>query len=426
MIDRTQSPPFNPIGTIHFIQPKLSNLSNGIPVYILASPVQELVRIEIIVSNVHFDPANPLVTMAVSALLKNGTLRFNAMEIAESIDELGAFLDTTYAQDQIIITLYSLNKHLERVLPVLEDVLSNAFFPQTEIDIYKRNQQERLQVNLQKNDFLSRKHFSHALFGDTAYGADIKFEDYEKIKRSDLQEYHSAAFIPQNFTIIASGNFTDNDFALLDKNVGAIARGKALPEPNRFHFKPTNAQKLFIERPDAVQSAIRIGAITIRRDHPDYPGLSVLSCTLGGYFGSRLMANVREDKGYTYGIGSAVVSLKQAGYFFIATEVGTNVCRPALEEIYKEIDLLRSTLVPHDELELVRNYMLGSLLGSLENIFSHADKFKNLLLSDLEHTYYERFIQTVKTIQPEQIKALANQYLKPETFVELVVGSQGS
>ena len=422
MINRIESPPYNPVGAINFVKPQRQSLANGIPVYVLSSSLQEMVRIEIMVNNVHYDPKHPLTAIAVASLLKNGTATLSALDIAEAVDELGAFLDVTYAQDNITITLYAMNKHLPGVLPVLADVLTNAMFPQTEIDIYKRNAQQRLQVNMQKNDFLSRKNFAHALFGDTAYGADITLADYEGLKRTQLLDYFAAAFVPQNYSIIASGNFQQADLKELDQHIGRIPVGATVPKPNVFTFKAVKPEKIFIERADAVQSAIRMGMIAIQRNHADYPGLGVLSCALGGYFGSRLMANIREEKGYTYGIGCGMVSLDHAGYFFIATEVGTDVCRPALAEIYKEIDILRTDLIGEDELNLVRNYMLGSLLGSLENVFSHADKFKTLLFSDLDYTYYERHIETVKTITPEALRSLAQQYLQPESFVELVVG----
>jgi zinc protease len=150
----------------------------------------------------------------------------------------------------------------------------------------------------------------------------------------------------------------------------------------------------------------------------------VMNCLLGGYFGSRLMANIREDKGYTYGIGSAIVSMKDAGYFFIATEVGADVCANALNEIEKEIGLLKSELVSAEELDLVRSYMLGSMLGSLENAFSHADKFKNIYFSGLSYDYYDNYIKTVKSISAEEMKALANKYLNTADFTTVIVGKK--
>ena len=194
--------------------------------------------------------------------------------------------------------------------------------------------------------------------------------------------------------------------------------------PNFFAFEGTKGAEHYVEKEDALQSAIRIGQIAINRAHADFPGLQVLNTILGGYFGSRLMANIREDKGFTYGIGSAVVSLKNTGYFFIASEVGADVCGQAMFEIEKEVNLLKSQQVSEGELDLVRNYMLGSMLGSLENALSHADKFKNIYFSGLDYDYYDSYIRIVRNISPEDIQGLANKYLNFEDFQKVIVGKK--
>jgi zinc protease len=181
-------------------------------------------------------------------------------------------------------------------------------------------------------------------------------------------------------------------------------------------------RSFYTDKPNALQSAIRIGTPFINRTHPDFPAMQVLNTVLGGYFGSRLMANIREDKGYTYGIGSGMSSFKQTGAFFIASEVGADVCKAAIAEIEKEVNRLKNEIVPDDELSLVRNYMLGSLLGSLENVFSHADKFKNLYFAGLDYDYYERYTQTVKSITSANLQQLANKYFDFENFYKVIVG----
>jgi predicted Zn-dependent peptidase len=147
-----------------------------------------------------------------------------------------------------------------------------------------------------------------------------------------------------------------------------------------------------------------------------------MNTVLGGYFGSRLMANIREDKGYTYGIGSGASSLNRGGALFIATEVGADVCKAAVTEIEKEINILKTELVPENELSLVRNYMLGSLLGSLENIFSHADKFKNIYFSGLDYDYYDRYTQVIRSSTAEDVLKTANKYLNLDKFYKVIVG----
>ena len=424
MLNRILAPESKQVDEIHFIKPLKQQLDNGIPVFTINAGKQELVRIEFVFENVNWDPAKPLQAIGASHLINNGTSKLSAKEIADKVDYYGAFLQTEYGADQITVKLYTLNKHLAAVLPILYSILNESVFPEQELAIFVQNQKQSLQVNLQKNDYLARRQFAHALFQNTPYGSNIEAADYDALKRDDLVDYFNAAYKPQNCTIFVSGKFEQAEFDILNEIIGKEWKNDAASVVNHFDFTDHTSGEIFLERPEAIQSAIRMGTLGIGRTHIDFPGFQVLNCLLGGYFGSRLMANIREDKGYTYGIGSAVVSLKDAGYFFIATEVGAEVCSSALDEIEKEIDILKTETVNEEELNLVRNYMLGSMLGSLENAFSHADKFKNVYFSGLDYSYYANYIHTVKTITPEQVTALANKYLNTDQFAKVVVGKK--
>lgn len=424
MLNRTLAPESKHIDEIHFIKPLSQKLDNGIPVFTINAGKQELVRIEFIFENVNWNPSKPLEAISVSHLINNGTPKLTAREIADQVDYYGAFLQTEYGADQSTVKLYTLNKHLAAVLPILHSIMNDSIFPEQELAIFVQNQKQSLQVSLQKNDYLARKTFANTLFGDTTYGSNIDAADYDAIKREDLLDYFKSAYKPENCTIFVAGKFEEAGFNILNKIIGGKWSSHGQSTVNHFRFAETRGSEVLIEKPEALQSAIRMGTLGITRNHVDFPAFQVLNCLLGGYFGSRLMANIREDKGYTYGIGSAVTSLKDAGYFFIATEVGADVCASALTEIEKEIDILKTVLVPEGELDLVRNYMLGSMLGSLENAFSHADKFKNVYFSGLDYGYYERYIQTVKHITPSELQQLALRYLNTEHFVKVVVGKK--
>jgi zinc protease len=424
MLNRTLAPASKQVNDINFIAPTKQQLTNGIPVFTVNVGQQELVRIEFIFENVNYNQDKPLQAVTVNSLINNGTKTLSAKEIAEKVDYYGAFLQTEYGADQTTITLFSLNKHLVAVLPIVKSILNESVFPQQELDIFIQNQKQKLQVNLQKNDFIARKTFANTIFGDTAYGSDISLADYDALKRDDLLAYFKAAYKPANCTIIAAGKFEAKEFDLLNQFFGKEWENSEPSTVNEFAYASIAGGEIYIEKGDAVQSAIRMGNLSINRKHQDFPALQILNCLLGGYFGSRLMANIREDKGYTYGIGSGIASLKNAGYFFIATEVGTAVCANALQEIEKEINILKTELVEEEELDLVRNFMLGSMLGSLENAFSHADKFKNIYFSGLDYDYYSKYIHTVKTISAEELKAIANTYLNWNAMTRVVVGKK--
>lgn len=422
MLDRTITPEFNPIEHIKLIAPGHIKLENDCNLYCFNSGEQELVRIEWIFSNLRFDPAKPLLNIAVNTMLNDGTNSLTGAQIADAIDYYGAFLQVDYGFDHSQVTLYCLNKHLKHTLPVIKDILTQSIFPEKELNTFIRNQQQKLQVSLQKNDFLARRAFNKALFGGTMYGISPEVDDYAKIKRADLLEHFKVMYQPNNCTMIAAGKIDDDILKEITLHFDSDWTNNSIPDITQPDF--VEAEQLFnyIEKPDALQSAIRLGTKLINRTHPDFPALQVVNTILGGYFGSRLMANIREDKGYTYGIGSGMSSMKYSGAIFIATEVGTDVTRQAMTEIEKEIKILQTELVSDGELSLVKNYMLGSLLGSLENVFSHADKFKNVYLSGLDFEYYDRYTEIIRNITAKDVLTLADQYLNFDQFYKVIVG----
>ncbi len=422
-MNRQIAPEFRAINNIELIKPEHIKLDNGCNIFSFNSGDQELVRIEWIFSNLRFNPAKPLLNVAVNTMLTDGTSKLSAAEIADKIDFYGAFLQVDYGYDNSQITLYTLNKHLASTLPVIKDILTHSIFPEKELEIFIRNQQQKLQVSLQKNDIIARRAFNKAIYGNTIYGLGADFDDYKTLHRDDLLAHYKEMYQPSNCTLVVAGKVDANALALLTTAFGnewTNADKKA--DTTQLELKPADEHIYFVDKPDALQSAIRMGLPSITRVHPDFPALQFLNTVLGGYFGSRLMANIREDKGYTYGIGSGVSSLKSGGAMFIATEVGADVCKDAVVEIEKEINLLKTELISEDELSLVRNYMLGSLLGSLENVFSHADKFKNIYFAGLNYDYYDRYTQTIKSITAENVLQMANKYLDLDKFYRVIVG----
>lgn len=422
-IDRTIAPEFKAINDISLIEPQHIKLANGCNVFCFSSGGQELLRMEWFFGNLRFNKAKPLLNQATMALLTEGTHNYTSAQIADKIDFYGAFLQAEYGFDHSQVTLFSLNKHLSETLPMVKEVLTNAIFPQKEVETYVRNQQQKLQVSLQKNDVVARRVFNKALNGDTIYGFAAEAADYQALDRADLLEHYKHMFRPDNCTLIIAGKIEDQALEMINDLFGKswenIGDKPDTTQPevvrNAEHF-------YYVEKADALQSAIRLGVPAVNRTHPDFPALQVLNTVLGGYFGSRLMANIREDKGYTYGIGSGISSLKHSATWFIASEVGADVCKAAVAEVEKELNLLKTELIGDDELALVKNYMLGSLLGSLENIFSHADKFKNVYFAGLGLDYYKRYTETVKSVTAESLQELAGQYLNFDNFYKVIVG----
>ena len=423
-INRKIKPEIKPVDKIDLYKPEKVTLDNGIPVYLINTGTQELVKVEFIFNAGKWYEEQLLLANFTNNMLKEGTKNYTSQEIAEKIDFYGAHLEPATGNDIASLSLYTLNKYLEDVLIVTEDVIKNPVFPEKELTTFLQNKKQEFLINNEKVRHVARRMFSKQIFGaNHPYGKTAVVEDFDKVTRDALSAFHRKHYSKESCKIIVSGKIPSNLVSGLNKHFGEGSKISAASNNLNANVKiePEN-KKEYIKKAGSVQSAIRVGRPLFNKTHPDYHKLKVVNAVLGGYFGSRLMTNIREDKGYTYGIGSAIVSLHNAGYFFIASEVGTEVKEPALQEVYKEIEKLQQDKVGEDELTLVRNYLLGSMLRNFDGPFQIADSFKSVMEYDLDNSYYQSYIDTVRSITPEEIRELARQYFDRRDMFELIVG----
>ncbi len=425
-LDRKLAPEFKTIDKINIQQAVEYVLDNGIKVYTIDCGSQELTKIEFIFKAGMYYQSQPLLASAANNLLETGTKNYTANQLSDNIDFFGSFFECAVDQDYSTLALFSLNKYLDKSLHFVEDIIKNPIFPKDEFEIYLSNKKQKHLVNSEKVNVLARRRFTELLFGEKhPYGITVKDNDFDKLSLDKIIEFYKTYYHSGNCTIIASGKLPKDLINVLNQFFGKEPWGYVQPLPSqKVEIATSTKQKHFIEKPDAIQSAIRVGRKMFNKTNPDYFKFQVLNTILGGYFGSRLMANIREDKGYTYGIGSALASLVNGGFFYISTEVGAEVTNSTLDEIYKEIQLLREELVDEEELEIVRNYILGQFLRSVDGPYALADKFKAIWEFGLSYDYFEKYFEAVKTITPLEIKQLANMYLQEKDLIELVVGKK--
>ena len=425
MLNRAQAPSFKTIDTINIIKANHTKFSNGIDFYSLSAGSQEIVKIEFIFKAGMYHQSASLIASSTNNLLEVGSKSYTANQISDGIDFYGSFLELHVEQDFAIVSLFSLNKYLNESLKFIEELIKYPTFPDDEFKLYITNKKQNHFINSQKGDVLVRRKFSQLLYGEKhPYGLTVADNDFDRINISEIKHFFSHYYTSNNCTIIASGNLPDSITETLNSFFGKKKWGQTndIILPKSYTIETTKQQKHFIYKEDAIQSAIRVGRVLFNKTHPDYFKFQVLNAILGGYFGSRLMANIREDKGYTYGIGSGVVNLVNTGSFYISTEVGNNVTNQTLIEIYKEIKILREKLVSVDELETVRNYILGQFLRSVDGPFALADKFKAIWEYNLDYSYFDLYFNDIKTVTPSDIIDLANKYLQEKDLLECVVG----
>jgi predicted Zn-dependent peptidase len=426
-IDRNIMPALALPDKVDIIKAKEQTLSNGIPVYYINAGTQDVVKIELIFGAGTLQQDKPLIADVTNSMLEEGTKKHNSEEIASLLDYYGAFLETGAYHDYASVTIYSLVKHVAKVMPVLEELIKEPSFPQSELDVYIRNKKQRFLVDEQKVRVVAARNFPALMFGDAhPYGHVTKIEEYDTVKRDTLQQFHLGHYSPGGCAIIVSGHVDDKLLNLIGDYFGKStwkgtgANGKE----NHASLSPSKEKKHFMPKKGALQSAIKVGRPMFLKNHPDAIPFQILNTVLGGYFGSRLMSNIREDKGYTYGIGSGVIFYKQAGYFQISSEVGSTVCEKALVEVYKELDRLCNEPIPPAELQLVKNYLRGNLLRSMDGPFSLAERFKHLWLHGMGYDYYDKYIHTLTEITAKQLQDIANKYLDRDSMYELVVGAK--
>ncbi|MFT7588432.1 MAG: zinc protease [Limisphaerales bacterium] len=420
-IVRTNPPLIRPVREVSFKKPELHTLSGGAKLYVTNAGEQDIVRIEAIFPGGRIYEKQKGIAGAVGRLMKDGTASQTSAQISETIEQYGAAVKIGADFDLSTLSIHSMTTHLDKLLPVVKDILNNAIFPQKELDTYIATTSQKIKIEEEKNDFIADTGLRASLFGtDHPYGYRTTLEILDNLNREALVEHYSRCYTNAQPILFASGKVDETTIAFLEALFGGSTIN-AFKAPE-FEVKPFTEKLDYRVKAGSVQSAIRLFQPTIDKDHKDYPGLFVLNTLFGGFFGSRLMSNIREDKGYTYGIYSGISHCVQASYFYISSEVGIDVCKDAIKEVHFELNELRNKIASEEELDLVRNYMLGMILGSLDGPLKTSDTVRGLVVSELGFDHVETLVQGILNITPEEIKRLANLYLDPANLQELVVG----
>lgn len=428
-LDRSVQPRVRDIEHLAVQMPRRFVMPNGVPLNVLDSGDNEVVRIDLLMEGGRWQQSQPLQALFANRMLREGTLRYSASEIAEKLDYYGAWLELSSASEYAYITLYSLNKYLPQTLEILESIVKEPVFPEKELGIIVDNNIQQFIVNSSKVDFLAHRALMKAVYGEEhPCGRLVQKEDYYRINPAVLREFYDRHYHSENCTVYVSGKVSDDCIRRIEEAFGREAFGKGFRKPERREFTPASAvdKRIFVEYADAMQSAVRMGMLSLERSHPDYLKARVLVTLFGGYFGSRLMSNIREEKGYTYGIAAGIVPYPGQGMLVINTETTNEFAEPLIGEVYHEIDRLQNELVPEDELAMVKNYMLGEMCRSYESAFSLADAWMFVQISGFGDSHFEDALNAVKDITPGEIRELAGKHLCKENLKEVIAGKKMS
>ena len=421
--DRKTAPESKNISAFELLPIESFVLNNGIEVHLMQAGSQEVAKLDFLFPAGSVQAAKPLLASITNSTLTEGTTKYTGAEISEKIDFFGAFIGQQTRFHHSIVTLVTLSHFLPQTLEILEDIIKNPVFEQKETDTLLNKRRQEYLIESDKVKTLATRAFTQNLYGKThPYGNYLTLDHFDDIRREDIVAFHKQAYIPEGTHIIVSGQAGKNIKELLNKHFGQKwSDSKGLPD-NPPETQNHIESSIFVPKDGAVQSAVKIGRPLFTKAHPDFHALQILNAVLGGYFGSRLMTNIREEKGLTYGISSFIMTYKHAGFLVIGTDVKAENRELAVKEIFNELKKLRDDVISDEELERVRNFLLGDMIRNFDGPFATADNYSGLIDSGLKPDYFHEFFDVLLNISAEEISALAKKYLQEDDFITVVAG----
>ncbi|WP_027302992.1 M16 family metallopeptidase [Rudanella lutea] len=426
LLDRTQSPSFQAIHEVRLPAVQSTTLANGLPVHLVSVHQQPVMRIECIFdAGTWYENGQAGAAFFAMKMLAEGTAGHSSAQISEYFDRYGAFLELNAGPDRCSVVVYCLTRHLADVLPMVKEMLTEPVFPEKEFEDLRNITLQNLRVNLEKNAYVAGVLFRENLFGKAhPYGRTQRPEVVEQITRTDIAGHFDRTIRNRPFQVLLAGHVTEAEVALVDHYFGSMTFAGSVTDTETLPELATSQPVILAEKAESLQSSIRMGRRLFTRDHPDFFPMLVTNELLGGYFGSRLMKNIREEKGFTYGISSNLISFRHEGYFLIGTDVKKEFTQQTLDETRKEIRRLQTELVPADELETVKNFMAGEFVGSLNTPFEIADRYKLILLDGLPTDFLTNYVANIRSVSAETIAQMATRYLTENDLIEVVVGGK--
>jgi zinc protease len=427
MLNRTIAPAIQPLARVTLPPTAVSVLPSGARLHVLANAAQPVVRLQAVFRAGKTVEPRPGLAMLTARMLLEGTTTRTARQIADEVAFYGASLECDAGLDRSTLTLYCLTRHLPTLLPLLTDVLTNPAFPADELAQLKKRTTQNVRVERQKTSYLASERFNELLFGaDKPYGRPFDSPAFEALTAEEARDFHRTAYSFGNAEIFLCGDVAELQLLVAEAFGGttretALETGSATEAARDFEREALMVQ---VPVPGSLQASLRLGRRWPTPHHGDTHRLQLLVKVLGGYFGSRLMKNIREDKGLTYGIYASVQPREHAAILVIGTDVNGESAELAIREINLELRRLQTELIPEEELTTVKNYILGKFANELSTVFEQCDKYKTLVFLNLPHDYYDRYVHDIEHTDAETLRELAQQYLSPDEMQTVVAGPE--
>lgn len=421
-LDRSKAPEFSIPTDFTLSSPIKTQLNSGIPVFSFQTPGTEAFKIEVIgkSSRNRIPLHQALVPSFTLQMILEGTTDFSEEVISEFLDFHATEIHPTLSFSNEGLSLLSTRKHLSDVVPLYKSLFTQATFPEKNLEKKKSQRKLALQLEREKSSSRSNQLFRKALFGEHhPFGQELTERHVDLINPEILKNYYHRN-LWSDCEIFISGNFNEKELFLVYDQLEKLPVNSFFEIQDNWSLQTTKI--IHEERPDALQSSIRIGSWSIPKSHPDFHALSVINTVLGGYFGSRLVKNIREEKGHTYGISSSLVEIGTYNYWVIGADVQKKYKDEVIDEIYKEIERIGTEPISQQELEIVRNYIIGQLFSKFSSSFDLMDRFKAVHYSGLDFSFYLKKMDFLQTLDSENLLVLAKQYFSNPDKILVSVG----
>jgi predicted Zn-dependent peptidase len=421
-LDRSKAPIIKSIDNISIPPYSIRQLSNGIKIVELNQGNQEVMVFEIFFKAGRSTESIKLVSRAVSSLLKEGSKSYRSEEVAAKIDYYGASIKTASNMDFIYISLHTLSKHFIHILPIISEMVYLPSFDEDEIRKFINLNIERLKEELTKNEVIAYRTLTENIFGTKhVYGYNSEIDDYKNLNPSAIFNHWDQTMGSDNCTIFVSGHITSQASQAIEYHFSTLKKS-ALITPYEPCLIDPHHKRISVVTANQHQASLKIGRRLFDKLHPDNAGVFLLNTILGGYFGSRLMTNIREDKGYTYDIHSSIDQMIYDGYFSISSETAPEYLEPVIDAIYNEIRQLQHVKIPKEELSMVKNYLMGNFMNLLDGPLNAMSFIKSMVLTDQNEADFNMFVDKLLHTTADDLLRLANIYLQPKDMIEVIVG----
>lgn len=407
------------------LSPQPYALAGGQPLLLFNDSATELVRLDLHYADAGY-AAQPhrLVAACANAMVGEATASHSEQQLAEFLDYNGVVLDRSCNTTGATLTCYGLRRCYPQLLALLREMLTQYHLDADSLATLLARRHMELQQSQQQSSSVARNVFYHALFGaDHVYGDYAVADDCRRVTFDDVERFARQHYTPARLQLLLSGHCDDALLAQVHATFDDLGCYVDTPPWHPAPVADAAPQRLSITLPHAAQTSLRLGRCIPYPWHSDAMAqLMVLSTALGGYFGSRLSRNIREDKGYTYGIGCRIHLMRDAAVFTIATDVRPDATQGALDEIYAELRRLADAPIADDELQVVRAIMEGDFLRSVDGIFERADRYATMTDALIDDRLSQRLLHTIAHVDAATLQALARDFMQPDAMTQVVVG----